>query len=330
VPVGRDQIQHIEMARDFAARFNHIYGEHLVLPEAAIEESVATLPGLDGRKMSKSYDNTIPLFAPRNELKKLIAGIVTDSRAPGEAKSTEGSALFQLYQAFASAEQTAAFRQAFADGIGWGDAKQQLFERIDAEIAPMRDKYDSLIAQPVEIEATLREGAEKARKIATPLVQELRRAMGLRDLREAPREAIVEKAKKALPQFKQYRETDGKFYFKLFDSNGEPLAQSEAFDSPREAGQLISEITKNIREMSSSGVEMILLDVEMPSGEITHIPIGKQQGQGVNPMVVILDVQMPAASTTKCLRLGKAMTNVTSGDLKAALSLLVAAQSQHL
>ena len=128
VPVGRDQVQHIEMARDFAARFNHIYGEHFVLPEAAIEESVATLPGLDGRKMSKSYDNTIPLFAPPAELKKLIFGIVTDSRAPGEAKDTEGSALFQLYQAFASAEETAAMRAAFADGIGWGDAKQALFD----------------------------------------------------------------------------------------------------------------------------------------------------------------------------------------------------------
>ena len=108
VPVGRDQVQHIEMARDIAQRFNHLYGEHFTLPEAAIEESVATLPGLDGRKMSKSYDNHIALFAPRAQLKKLVAGIVTDSRAPGEAKETEGSALFQIYQAFASADETAA------------------------------------------------------------------------------------------------------------------------------------------------------------------------------------------------------------------------------
>ena len=109
VPVGRDQVQHIEMARDFGQRFNHVYGrDYFTLPEAAIDESVATLPGLDGRKMSKSYDNTIPLFAPRGELKKLVSSIVTDSRAPGEAKETEGSALFQLYQAFASAEETAA------------------------------------------------------------------------------------------------------------------------------------------------------------------------------------------------------------------------------
>ena len=125
VPVGRDQIQHIEMARDFGQRFNHLFGQdHFVLPEAVIEESVATLPGLDGRKMSKSYDNTIPLFAPRGELKKLIASIVTDSKMPGEPKEPEGSHVFQLYQAFASAEETRRMRQVFADGIGWGEAKQ--------------------------------------------------------------------------------------------------------------------------------------------------------------------------------------------------------------
>ncbi|MDM9049257.1 hypothetical protein QU817_27420, partial [Klebsiella pneumoniae] len=102
VPVGRDQVQHIEMARDIAASFNHLYGEHFVAPAAAIDEHVATLPGLDGRKMSKSYDHTIPLFTPREQLRRLINGIQTDSRAPGEPKETEGSALFQIYQAFAT------------------------------------------------------------------------------------------------------------------------------------------------------------------------------------------------------------------------------------
>nr|MDQ3039682.1 tryptophan--tRNA ligase [Pseudomonadota bacterium] len=158
VPVGRDQVQHIEMARDFGQRFNHLYGEHFTLPEAVIEEQVATLPGLDGRKMSKSYDNTIPMFAPRAELKKLIAGILTDSRAPGEAKDTEGSALFQIYQAFATTDETGAMREAYAEGIGWGDAKQKLFERIDAEVAPLREQYEALIAKPAEIEAILRDG----------------------------------------------------------------------------------------------------------------------------------------------------------------------------
>ncbi|MDZ4358974.1 MAG: tryptophan--tRNA ligase, partial [Variovorax sp.] len=185
VPVGRDQIQHIEMARDMAASFNHLYGEHFTLPEAAIEDHVATLPGLDGRKMSKSYDNTIPLFVPREQLRKLIMGILTDSRAPGEPKSTEGSAVFQLYQAFASAEETAALAKAYAEGIAWGDAKQMLFERLDHEIAPLREVYDRLIQDPAQIEKTLKAGAQKARAIATPFTARLRDAVGLRRLDSA-------------------------------------------------------------------------------------------------------------------------------------------------
>ena len=242
VPVGRDQIQHIEMARDFAQRFNHVYGqEFFVLPEALVDEHVATLPGLDGRKMSKSYGNTIPLFAPREELKKLVFSIVTDSRAPGEAKDTEGSALFQLYQAFASEQETARFAQAFADGIGWGEAKQQLFERIDAEIAPMRARYEALIAEPAKIEAILRDGGRRLReRYAIPLLARLRDAVGLRDLAALPARAAKKPDKAALPAFKQYREADGRFYFKLADAEGAVLLQSAGFDSPREAGQLVA------------------------------------------------------------------------------------------
>jgi tryptophanyl-tRNA synthetase len=265
VPVGRDQIQHIEMARDFGARFNHLYGEHLVLPEASIEESVATLPGLDGRKMSKSYDNTIPLFAPPAELKRLIFSIVTDSRAPGEPKATEGSALFQLYQAFATPEQAAAFAQAFADGIAWGDAKQALFERLDAELAPMRAKYDTLIAQPVEIEATLREGAEKARKIATPLLREMRHAVGLRDLRDAgatARDGAPRAKSAALPQVKQYRERDGQFYFKLADGEGALLLQSAAFANPKEAGAWIA----RLRQDGAACLDAVLAVAQLGEG----------------------------------------------------------------
>jgi len=243
VPVGRDQIQHIEMARDFAQRFNHIYGkEYFALPEVIIDEQVATLAGLDGRKMSKSYHNTIPLFAPREELKKLVFSIVTDSRAPGEPKDTEGSALFQMYQAFATAEQTAAFAAAFAAGIGWGDAKQQLFERIDSELAPLRERYNALMAEPEKIEAILRRRGQQLREqFAIPLLKELRHAVGLRDLSsagDAPK--AVAAAKAALPLFKQYREKDGRFYFKLLDGEGTLLVQSEGFDSPRDAGQLIT------------------------------------------------------------------------------------------
>jgi tryptophanyl-tRNA synthetase len=268
VPVGRDQIQHIEMTRDFGQRFNHLFGaDHFVLPEAVIEESVATLPGLDGRKMSKSYDNTIPLFAPRGELKKLIASIVTDSRMPGEPKEPEGSHVFQLYQAFASAEETRRMRQAFADGIGWGDAKQQLFERIDAEVAPLREKYEALIAQPVEIEAILRDGAQRLRaKYAVPFMAELRHAVGLRDLSQQPSAARGKSAEKAaLPQFKQYREKDGRFYFKLIDGQGELLMQSNGFDSPKDAGQLIAVLKQVERADGMETPDIVLL---VPADEV--------------------------------------------------------------
>jgi tryptophanyl-tRNA synthetase len=189
--------------------------------------------------MSKSYDNTIPLFAPREQLKKLIGSIVTDSRAPGEAKSTEGSALFQIYQAFASPEETAALRQSYQDGIAWGDAKQVVFERIDREIAPMREAYLALLNDPAKIEAILLAGAAKARQIATPFMGRLRQAVGLRDLRTQTSSKTV-KAKVAKPVFKQYRERDGKFYFKLLDTEGRLLLQSLGFDSPKEAGQSIA------------------------------------------------------------------------------------------
>jgi len=245
VPVGRDQIQHIEMARDMAASFNHRYGEHFVPPQAEIEESVATLPGLDGRKMSKSYDNTIPLFAPREQLKKLIAGIVTDSRAPGEPKDTEGSALFQIYQAFASEQETEALRTSFANGIAWGDAKNVLFERIDREIAPMRAAYEDYMAHPEKVEALLLAGAKKARAIATPFMAELRSAVGLRGLGRAVQASAAKSTKLALASFKQYREKDGQFYFKLAAADGTVLLQSRAFESGKVAGQTVAQLTRD-------------------------------------------------------------------------------------
>ena len=242
VPVGRDQVQHIEMARDMAQRFNHLYGEHFTLPEAEIDDAVATLPGLDGRKMSKSYDNTIPLFTPRAQLQKLIGSIVTDSRAPGEPKETEGSALFQIYQAFADADETATLRQAYADGVAWGDAKQLVFERIDREIAPMRAHYEALINDPAQIERILLAGAEKARALSQPFIGRLRHAVGLRRL-EAPAATTTRKAAKAArPSFKQYRDSDGQFYFKLLDAQGELLLQSRAFASPQDAGRAIGRL----------------------------------------------------------------------------------------
>jgi tryptophanyl-tRNA synthetase len=242
VPVGRDQIQHIEMARDMAHSFNHRYGEHFVPPQAEIEESVATLPGLDGRKMSKSYDNTIPLFAPREQLKKLISGIVTDSTAPGIPKETNGSALFQIYQAFATEAETATLRQAYADGIAWGDAKHMLFERIDREIAPMRATYEDLINNPARIESILLTGAQKARNIATPFMARLRHSVGLRNLGHLSDNHKPAHTKTANASFKQYREKDGLFYFKLVDAQGNVMLQSLAFESPKVAGQHIAQL----------------------------------------------------------------------------------------
>ena len=220
VPVGRDQIQHIEMARDIGQRFNHLYGgDYFVLPEAAIEENVATLPGLDGRKMSKSYNNTIPLWLPAKELRKAILGIVTNSLAPGEAKNPDDSNIFSIYQAFASDEETAAMRKAYADGIGWGDAKQKLFERIDAELAPMRERYDALIAKPADIEDILQAGAKRARALAGPFLGQLRYAAGLRDLRANAEAAAKPAARGEKPALQPvvFREADA-FAFKVLDA----------------------------------------------------------------------------------------------------------------
>jgi tryptophanyl-tRNA synthetase len=239
VPVGRDQIQHIEMARDIGQRFNHIYGgEYFTLPEAAIEDNVATLPGLDGRKMSKSYNNTIPLWLPAKDLRKAILGIVTNSQAPGEPKNPDESHIFSIYQAFASAEETAAMRKAFADGIGWGDAKQKLFERIDSELAPMRERYDALIAQPGEIEQTLQAGAQRARTLSQPLLARLRDAVGLRKLG-----AKVERQSsgKATPEVRAamqpvvFRDDNETFAFKVLDARKAVLATQGGFADPKAA-----------------------------------------------------------------------------------------------
>lgn len=244
VPVGRDQVQHLEMARNIATSFNHRYGEHFVLPEAAVDESVATLPGLDGRKMSKSYDNIIPLFAPPDMLKKLVFGIITDSKAPGEPKETEGSALFQLFQAFATPTEAETMRTRFAEGISWGEAKEALSNKLEEVIAPMRARYEELISEPARIEQVLKSGAAALRtKYAIPFIARLREAAGLRPLDRLPTAPANSKAKlQTKPQFKQYREPDGLFYFKLVDSNARLLLQSRGFVSAREAGQAVAGI----------------------------------------------------------------------------------------
>ncbi len=243
VPVGRDQVQHIEMARDIAQRFNHLFGQGhdlFVLPQAEVEESVATLPGLDGRKMSKSYDNTIPLFeGGAKALKEAVARIVTDSRLPGEAKDAEGTPLLTIHDAFATPAQRAAFRAELQRGLGWGEAKEQLVALIESQIGPMRDRYADLMAHPERIEEVLEAGARKARAVAQPFLANLRRAVGLRPMLAAPpprKPSAGDEARATLVSFKQYREPDGRFFFKLVAPNGQVLLQSRGLADAREAG----------------------------------------------------------------------------------------------
>jgi tryptophanyl-tRNA synthetase len=269
VPVGRDQIQHIEMARDLGQRFNHLHGhDFFVLPEALIEDQVATLPGLDGRKMSKSYDNTIPLFAGgKKQLRETIMRIVTDSRLPGEPKDPDNSALFTIFRGFASETETASFRQALLDGMAWGDAKQVLYERIETDVAPMRERYEALMEDPQAIDVILQQGALKARAIATPKLKALREALGLRTTGSATTTISPKKAKPKvgkLPRFASFRDAEGRFRFRLFSIDGEELLLSMPFEDPKAAGAL----QKQIGSLGGSAAVMQL------AGPGMHLEIG--------------------------------------------------------
>ncbi len=180
VPVGRDQVQHIEIARDIAQRVNHVAGvEVLKLPKAKLEESSAVVPGVDGRKMSKSYDNTLPLFAPTKQLKKAVNRIVTDSTPPEAPKDPDQSVIFQIYRAIASADEVTTLAARYRAGIGWGDAKTALFERLEQEVAGPRVKYDALMADPSKIDAALADGAARARAVARATLDRVRQAIGI-------------------------------------------------------------------------------------------------------------------------------------------------------
>lgn len=189
VPVGRDQIQHIEMARDIAGTFNHRYKPLFTMPNAVVDDDTPLLTGLDGRKMSKSYSNTIPLFGEMNpqvssekQMHKAIMKIVTNSQLPDEPKNPDESAIFEIYKAFATPDEIAAMREAFTTGIGWGDAKQALFDKINTEIAPFRARYEALMNNPRELEEILQMGAEKARRHSRKQLDKTRRAIGIRPL----------------------------------------------------------------------------------------------------------------------------------------------------
>jgi len=250
VPVGRDQIQHVEMARDIGQRFNHLFGngkEFFTMPEALIEESVATLPGLDGRKMSKSYDNTIPLFTSAKDMKDAISRIVTDSRAPGEAKDPDNSHLFTLYQAFASKAQEEEFRGELLQGLGWGEAKSRLFQLLDGQLGEARERYHQLMSRPSDMEDLLLVGAKKARAVAAPFLAELREAVGLRSFVEQAAAPVSTKKKAAkAARFVSFREDDGSFRFRLLAADGEQLLLSRNFADGKAAGAVTKQLQSGV------------------------------------------------------------------------------------
>ncbi len=179
VPVGLDQKQHVEIARDIADAVNATYGEVLRRPEPLVDQTTQTIPGTDGRKMSKSYGNTLPLFADAKSLTKQVMRIVTDSRRPEEPKDPEGDTLFRLYRAVAPEPDVEALRQRYlAGGVGYGEVKEDLAARLVAEFEAPRERYEELAADRARVDAILADGARRARELATPVLARLRRAVG--------------------------------------------------------------------------------------------------------------------------------------------------------
>jgi tryptophanyl-tRNA synthetase len=268
VPVGRDQAQHLEMTRDLAQRFNQLYSRGtslLTLPEATVSD-LPLLPGLDGRKMSKSYNNTIPLFSGGVEgLRASVSRIVTDSRRPSEPKDPASNSIFTLYTAFASDERAEAFRAELVEGIGWGEAKSRLVEAIECELAPMRQRYQEFIEAPRRVEELLREGADKARAIAKPFLSDLRGAMGLGRLalpsssldstrsesNPSDRPQVRKISLKTKPPvLRQYRDDQGSYHFKLVGAHGRVLILGGPFSRGLDAGTCITRLTQPDLDLS--------------------------------------------------------------------------------
>ena len=180
VPVGNDQKQHLEMTRDIANRFNHHYGKIFTIPEDQISEDAGIIPGLDGRKMSKSYGNVIPIFTERNNLSKLIKRIKTNSLEPGQPKEPSECSLFKILKAFGSPQEIEQMRRSYEEGLGWGKIKEVLTEIVDSKLTPFREEYHKIISDRHHLETTLREGAEKAREVATPVLKSVRDAVGIK------------------------------------------------------------------------------------------------------------------------------------------------------
>jgi len=275
VPVGRDQIQHLEMARDIGQRFNHLYPSEtpwFELPEAVIDESVATLTGLDGRKMSKSYHNTIPLFGGGPKaLKSAVSKIVTDSRAPGESKDAHQSNLLPIFQAFASPAQIEIFIDDLSQGLGWGEAKQRLLTVIEQEVAPMRESYDRLMAKPDDVEDILQMGATRAREIATPFMAKLRQAVGIGVVSTASKKSKRKSPKG--PRLVQFRDEEGQFRFKLLSTQGQTLCTSVAFTDPKQVGVILRQLEVRHDDVAVKA-----------EGELTYVLLIDDQAVAYGPM----------------------------------------------
>jgi tryptophanyl-tRNA synthetase len=180
VPVGKDQKQHLEMTRDMAQRFNNAYGETFIVPEARIEEEVATIPGLDGRKMSKSYGNEIPLFSTEKQLRQTVMRIVTDSKTVADVKDPDTCNVFQLFRHFATPAEQAQWAQRYrAGGMGYGEIKQAAFEAINREIATFRERYFALRKDERQLDSILAKGGAKARAVAKEVTLRARKRVGL-------------------------------------------------------------------------------------------------------------------------------------------------------
>ncbi|RDE25049.1 tryptophan--tRNA ligase [Motiliproteus coralliicola] len=263
IPVGKDQIQHIEMARDVAGRFNHTYADLFVLPEPMVDDDPLTISGLDGRKMSKSYDNTIPLFCSEDELLKLIKQIKTDSKAPGEPKDADDSTIFELYSLFASDEESADFRTKFEQGIGWGDAKLELFEYLNNYLKAPRERYNELMQDLSSVEAELLKGAEKAREYSVPLLQQVRDAVGLRSLTATSVAVSEQKAKKEKSAEQLARAEEGRRRGILMQLK--PLLEQveQADDKAAVAQQLIAEKAAQVESLKKKAKQKAENELEL-------------------------------------------------------------------
>lgn len=270
VPVGKDQIQHIEMARDLASRFNHTYEPLFVLPEAQVDEETQLIPGLDGRKMSKSYDNTIPLFSDSKQLQKLINQIKTDLKEPGEPKDADNSTLFQLYSCFANDAEKQAMRTQFENGIAWGEAKRELFEFLDAKLTEPRQRYNELMNDLGTVEEVLLKGATKAREHAAPLLEKVRIAAGIRPLTYVAQSSQANTQKKEKSAEEQDRAAQGRRRAILMQLK--PLLEQveNATDKAASAQQVITEKENQVESLKKKAKQKAQNELDVLREELTQ------------------------------------------------------------